>query len=106
MQVPVAARGAVDAVPRALANNLPPPYPERARRAGQEGRVLVRLHVRADGAVAATMLVESSGYDALDHAALRAAAGYRFEPARSRGRAVAADVLLPFNFELRGPSWR
>jgi len=103
---PVAAPGAVDAVPHVLASNLPPPYPERARRAGQEGRVLVRLHVRADGAVAATRLVGSSGYDALDRAALRAAAGYRFEPARSRGRAVEADVLLPFNFELRTPDRR
>jgi TonB family protein len=47
------------------------------------------------------MLAQSSGYDALDSAALRAAAGYRFEPARLQGRAVGADVLLPFNFELR-----
>ncbi len=98
--------GAVDVMPRPLAFNLPPKYPERARRAGQEGRVVLRMKVLRDGKVGQVTMVESSGFTLLDEAASRAASGYLFEPARLAGVAVPHTVVIPFEFSLERQTWR
>ena len=43
-------------------------------------------------------IAESSGYPALDSAALAAAPRLHFAPARHEGRPVAAPFLQPFQF--------
>ncbi len=55
-----------------------PEYPEAARRAGWTGSAVVELTVGRRGRVEAFELVESSGYDELDEAALRAVRLWRF----------------------------
>jgi protein TonB len=67
------------------------------------GTVLLRLFVDSTGKVAAesTRVQESSGYPALDSAALRAAPALRYAPALRNGTAVAAAFLQPFNFRNR-----
>jgi protein TonB len=47
-------------------------YPSVARRLGQQGNVRVRFRVSADGAVSGASVVESSGSDSLDRAAIDA----------------------------------
>jgi protein TonB len=65
-----------------------------------EGTVVLRLYVDERGVVAAesTRIAESSGYPALDSAALRGVPAMHFAPARRDGRAMAATFLQPINF--------
>jgi len=63
-----------------------------------QGRVVLRILVRSDGSVGQVNLVESSGYPALDEAAVRAAALWRFAPATRDGQPVEAWAVIPIRF--------
>ena len=78
-------------------------YPPALLAQGIEGRVLLRLYVDSAGNVVpdSTRVAESSGYPALDSAALVGAPELRFSPALHQGRPVAAPFLQPVQF--RGP---
>jgi periplasmic protein TonB len=95
-----ASEGAVDQLPEEAVNPAPP-YPEEARQAGQQGTVWVRLTIDATGKVSAARVQESSGYDALDAAALRTVRRWVFRPARRDGHAVAVKVDKGFEFYIR-----
>ena len=56
-----------------------PVYPESLRAQGAEGRVQVRIMVAADDSIEGVEVLSSSGYPAMDQAALRAAWGCRFQ---------------------------
>jgi periplasmic protein TonB len=75
-------------------------YPDASRRAGEEGRVLVKVCVNATGKIDSTDVATSSGHPGLDEAALKVARAYRFKPATSDGRPVASCPSLPGKFEL------
>ena len=83
-------------------NNPPPVYPTLARRLGEQGTVLLRARVRADGTPDEVSIHRSSGSAHLDQAALEAVRQWRFIPARRGGTAVAAPVLIPISFTLQG----
>ena len=78
----------------------PMTYPPALLEQGIEGRVLLRLYVDAQGNLIpdSTRLAESSGYPALDSAALSGAGALRFSPALRNGRPVAAPFLQPVHF--------
>ncbi len=78
-----------------------PVYPERARRAGVEGRATIQLRISATGEVLAAEVAESSGSAALDAAALTAAQASRFAPATVGDRPVSAEASATYRFELR-----
>ncbi len=84
----------------AYLDNPPPRYPPLARRAGEQGRVLLRLHVTAGGLAEKVELKESSGSTSLDTTALETVKRWRFVPARQGDQAVAAWVIVPINFTL------
>ena len=96
------ASAVVDTPPRAMAGNAPPQYPSAARRLGQQGQVLLRLQVLPDGSTSSLAVVRSSGVASLDRAARSAVSRWRFTPASSGGRAVAATVEVPVVFRLDG----
>ena len=75
-------------------------YPPALLQQGIEGSVLLRLYVDAAGVVTpdSTRIAESSGYPALDSAALAGASELRFSPALLQGRPVAAPFLQPVHF--------
>ena len=75
-------------------------YPPALLAQGIEGRVLLRLYVDSAGNVIpdSVRIAESSGYPALDSAALVAAPELRYSPALHQGRAVAAPFLQPVQF--------
>jgi protein TonB len=76
-------------------------YPRMARRLGLEGRVVVAFTVGADGRLAGVRLVESSGSELLDEAALEAvrqAAPFPPFPAGIERRQW--DFTLPLSFAL------
>jgi TonB family protein len=81
-------------------------YPPALLAQGIEGRVLLRLYVDSVGRVVpdSTRIAESSGYPALDSAALVGSPELRFSPALHQGQPVAAPFLQPVQF--RSPRTR
>ncbi len=76
-------------------------YPDLARRAGVEGRVVVRVLVGPDGK-ARRYFVESSDHELLNQAALDAIKNYGlFTPAIQNGQAIMCWVSIPITFRLR-----
>ena len=94
------AESPADQPPVAINPVTPMVYPPALLEQGIEGRVLLRLFVDARGNLIpdSTRLAESSGYPALDSAALSGARELRFSPALRNGRAVAAPFLQPVHF--------
>jgi TonB family protein len=78
-----------------------PAYPERARRENQQGTVMLRVLVAADGSVERIEIAQSSGFDALDQAATEVVrTRWRFVPAKRAGATVASWVIVPIRFAL------
>lgn len=90
--------------PVALNAESPVSYPPALFEQGIEGRVLLRLYVDTAGNVVtdSTRIQESSGYPALDSAAVQAAPRLRFSPAMRNGSPVPALFIQPIQF--RHPS--
>jgi protein TonB len=80
--------------------NPKPPYPVDALARREEGRVWLRLRILVDGTVGEVEIVESSGFNSLDLAAVETVRDWRFTPARRGGESVAAVCRLPINFRL------
>jgi TonB family protein len=96
----------VEEPPVAINPVSPVRYPQALLDQGIEGQVLLRLFVDSAGNVIpdSTRVAESSGYPALDSAALVAAPELRFSPALHQGRPVAAPFIQPVQF--RSPRTR
>ena len=77
-----------------------PEYPDSARSAGKEGRVLLRVLVDAQGKTKTVEVNLSSGSGALDRAAVDAIWRWRFSPARHGDRRVESWVRIPIDFRL------
>ncbi|HEX2220437.1 MAG TPA: energy transducer TonB [Gemmatimonadales bacterium] len=94
------AESPADQPPVAINPVTPMVYPPALLEQGIEGRVLLRLFVDAQGNLVpdSIRLAESSGYPALDSAALSGARELRFSPALRNGRAIAAPFLQPIHF--------
>lgn len=71
------------------------------RLVAREGRVVLRILVRADGRVGRSEVARSSGQSALDQAAVTAASSWRFDPATKDGTPIDAWVLVPVRFIVR-----
>jgi TonB family protein len=96
--MPLVERG--DEPPVALNAVSPVGYPAALARERIDGVVLLRLYADSTGRLVAdsTRLAESSGYPALDSAALSGASNLRFAPALRRGTPVATAFLQPVHF--------
>jgi protein TonB len=81
-------------------NNPAPDYPPMSRRMGEEGRVLMKVLVSAEGAVQDVQIEKSSGSDRLDNAAINAVKRWRFIPAKKNNQPLSAYVLVPMKFSL------
>lgn len=76
-------------------------YPEIARRAGIEGRVIIRVLVRKDGTIMKPF-VEYSDNSMLDKAAMSAIKGYgKLSPAIQNGQPIDCWLSVPITFKLR-----
>jgi periplasmic protein TonB len=82
-------------------STVKPDYPERARREGKEGQVLLRVLVDEAGRSKSIEINRSSGSDTLDHAAAEAIKRWRFSPARFGDKAVESWVKIPIEFRLK-----
>jgi protein TonB len=73
-------------------------YPPLLRDAGIGGTVLVWFFIDETGTVRRSQVNTSSGYEALDQAALKVADVMRFSPAQNRDKKVPVWVALPVRF--------
>ena len=82
-------------------NNPKPPYPALSKRMGEQGKVLVRALIGTDGQAQDVQLAQSSGFERLDQAALKAARQWRYVPGKRDGVAQAMWFNIPFTFQLQ-----
>ncbi len=83
-----------------LTANQRPQYPESCTRSGHEGTVELELTVAADGTVATTQLIRSSGCEELDRSARLTALKLRYEPATRGGIPVTGTIRWRVHFHL------
>jgi periplasmic protein TonB len=83
-------------------DNPSPNYPPLSRRSGEQGRVLLRVFVEPGGNAGQVLVATSSGFERLDSAAIDAVRRWKFVPARQGENVIAAWVVVPINFSLKG----
>lgn len=81
-------------------NNPKPTYPMLSKRMGEQGQVLVRVLIGADGLPQKAEIKSSSGFDRLDQAALSTVLKWRYVPGHRAGVAEAMWFTVPLNFVL------
>lgn len=81
--------------------NPAPQYPSLSRRAGEEGKVVLRVMVEVSGLPSKVIVSTSSGYERLDKAAVASVSQWKFAPARRDQHPVPAWVLVPVVFSLK-----
>ncbi len=93
-----------DVAPVMLNKELPFRYPPALYAQQVQGNVTLRIFIDRAGQIVAdsTHVVETSGFTALDSAAVRGSHDLRFLPARTQGQPVPVSILLPVFF--RHPS--
>jgi periplasmic protein TonB len=75
-------------------------YPGQAVRLNQQGTTTVRFTVNTDGSVSNVYVVNSSGHETLDDAAIRCAFSWRYRPALVNGRPVTAPWTTSVHWKL------
>ncbi len=87
--------GGFPAIQRALK------YPEIARNAGIEGRVIIQVQVSEKGRVLNTRIIKSLGHSGCDEAAVNAIKNVKWKPALQRDKPVKVWVAIPVIFRLK-----
>lgn len=80
--------------------NPKPEYPPDARQARQQGVVMVAVEVNSQGEATSVSVARSSGFPALDRAAISAVHRWRFDPKKVAGVPVEGRVEVPIRFQL------
>ena len=75
-------------------------YPEIARKAGVEGRVIIQFIVDESGSVSDPAVVRGIGAGC-DEEALRVVRDAKFKPGKQRGKSVKVKMSLPITFKLK-----
>ena len=78
----------------------PAPYPPLSRRMGEEGKVVLRVSINAQGSADNVEIKASSGSQRLDEAAQKTVRNWKFIPAKRGDTAVQSWVLVPIIFKL------
>lgn len=109
IQAPVAAAPAAPAAPARVEqpssdasylNNPSPVYPAVSRRMGEQGKVLVRVLIGADGVPQKADVATSSGFARLDQSAIEYVMKCRYIPGKVGGVPQAMTHIAPVNFVL------
>lgn len=82
--------------------NPAPAYPGLSRKFREEGTVMLRVYVDIAGHPEQVLLHETSGFPRLDERARETVLRWKFVPARQSGQPVAAWVIVPVQFSLKG----
>jgi protein TonB len=89
-----------DVAPVMLNKELPFRYPPALYAQKVQGNVTLRIYIDSNGAIVAdsTRVAETSGFNALDSAAMKGSRDLKFEPAKIGGQPVPVSILLPVYF--------
>src|SRR5690349_24384668 len=89
-----------DVAPVMLNKELPFRYPPALYAQKVQGNVTLRIFIDRDGTIIpdSTRIAETSGFTALDSAAMKGSRDLRFEPAKTQGQPVPVSILLPVYF--------
>jgi protein TonB len=82
-------------------NNPRPPYPPMSKRLHEQGKVVVRAWIGTDGQASQASILNSSGFDRLDQAALATVLKWRYAPGKRSGVAEAMWFNVPINWVLQ-----
>lgn len=81
-------------------NNPRPAYPPLSKRMGEQGKVVVRVLIGADGLPQKAEIRTSSGFERLDQAALATVMKWRYVPGKRAGVPEAMWFNVPIHFVL------
>jgi TonB family protein len=107
LKAPVEGKGQKPAVSEregevVVESHVSPKYPEDAKKAGVEGRVLVEVEVLKDGTVGRATVKEGiEGYASLGKSAVEALSKWRFRPVLKDGKPIDTTVCVPVEFKLQ-----
>ena len=89
-----------DVPPVMLNKELPFRYPPALYAQKVQGNVTLRIYIDSNGAIVpdSTRVAETSGFSALDSAAMIGSRDLKFEPAKTRSQPVPVSILLPVFF--------
>jgi periplasmic protein TonB len=89
-----------DIAPVMLNKELPFRYPPALYAQKVQGNVTLRIYIDSNGAIVpdSTRVAETSGFSALDSAAMKGSRDLKFDPAKTRGQPVPVSILLPVFF--------
>ena len=89
-----------DELPKMLNGDLPFHYPPALYARKVQGNVTLYLHIDRNGQVTpdSTRIEESSGYTALDSAAVKGSQELHFVPAKLHGDPMSVSILFPVYF--------
>jgi TonB family protein len=89
-----------DVAPVMLNKELPFRYPPALYAQKVQGNVTLRIYIDREGAIVgdSTRVAETSGFNALDSAAMKGSRDLKFVPAKTQGQAVPVSILLPVFF--------
>ena len=87
--------------PSPLYGDVPIEYPLNLWDQDMEGETLLRVRVTNTGEVDSVEVLESSGYQAFDSAAVSGALELRFRPARRDGKRIEVWAKVPVHFSKR-----
>ena len=90
----------VPASPDVKFHNRKPSYPADAALRGEQGAVVLLIHVSPEGLVSSVDLLRSSGFGELDRAAEKTVLSWHFLPAVRNGRAVPDTMPMRIVFAL------
>ncbi|MDR1935243.1 MAG: energy transducer TonB, partial [Candidatus Accumulibacter sp.] len=79
----------------------PPVYPEQSRRLGEQGLVVARVLIGADGRPKDFAIKRSSGYVRLDKVVGETVMRWRYVPGMRNGVAEAMWYDVPLKFSLK-----
>ncbi|MDZ4348680.1 MAG: TonB family protein [Xanthomonadaceae bacterium] len=82
----------------------PPAYPAEALSNRQQGDVVLKVLVAADGTPRQIELESSSGIETIDQTAREAVGKWQFNPGMENGEPVEGWVLVPISFQLTEPA--
>jgi protein TonB len=81
-------------------NNPAPDYPVQAQNRGQQGKVVLNVHVLASGKVGEVTVSKTTGFKILDDSAIKAVMNWSFEPAKRGQTPIDGWVKVPLDFKI------
>ena len=81
-----------------IIGQLAPEYPSRSRRLGEQGLVVLDVHILPTGETGDIRVLRNPGHRRLVAAAIDAVSAAKFRPATREGQPVAAWLTVPVRF--------